>query len=35
MEVELEKIKKDEAGKFMIPTVQDNPDLLEGLFVTF
>lgn len=24
-----------EMGKFLIPTVQDNPDLLEGLFVTF
>lgn len=24
-----------ETGKFLIPTVQDNPDLLEGLFVTF
>ena len=24
-----------EANKFLIPTVQESPDLLEGLFVTF
>ena len=34
-EAPVAKDNATETGKFLIPTVQDNPDLLEGLFVTF